>query len=1193
MSNPGGIYTTMTNESNIGVIYITEEGNIQTSYSVSNPTIYQNVVYSYALGTDGSNLLFAYAYVDGDDVNSISNSNYFTSIVRTTDGSNWSSNISNGINFGETPSYLAWNGSKWLLQTFINNTDSLPTNYIYISIDGITWTSTGYSNNYNSPKARGIPGLFYLLLPAYISQSNVGLITSLDGITWTPNTSMYNTLLPFTLSNYVSILDIQYNGNTWLVFVMLNQIDPPYEYSFYTLTSSNLSTWVMSSNLFDQLRGTITIGVNSNLFVAGAQSRVGDATFLSQIFYSSNTSNWIASTSLDYLNTGGEIRKILWNGSSWLAFGQSESGKIAFYYSSDAVIWTGFPINSSNISATTFNQENVVTFFPSTTTPLSSNIMVFAENSGLEIPRPTKMLYSTDGLNFQDSGYFVGYTINFIETNGSSILVSHRITSGESLLSMTSNGSDWSDVFTLGAGSYVLSAAWNGSKWFIITYTTSNDSYSGYTSTNGVSWSSVPYSNAFQDMAIVRGIPGLFVGVRYSGYSVSASDGLLQTSSDGINWTPNTSLNSLGGLFDLQYNGNMWLLCSSTNNIYSVNTYTSTNLSNWVTSTDIRTSAPMANLSSIAWNSNLWVIGGGGGNGIVPDQLAYSSDGSNWTAASSLRTLHSNGYIFKVIWNGSHWVASGTDNLSYSKSYYSSDAITWEEFPINSNLINGSGLITSFYYPYENSNASSNAVVYTYASALSNAVPSDSVEKAAYFAALTNNFISYSSSTAVTVTSSNLVNYYRSQGSTIPLNNPIRFLPTNSSRVIAQSVITSLSNGDYIIFPDNYTITIDSKTYRATGNNLIITTGGVPATIAPNGSFTVYNKIIRFLTASSPGLGEVTGTAASFTYASALASAVPSNSNDKAAYFTALNNNFSNYSSSIAVTVTSSNSSNLVNYYRTLAPSIPVGTALRFLPTNSSRVVSQAVITSLAVGDYVMFPDNYTLIISGKTYAISSNSITITASGQTSNVAPGGEFIIYNKTLEFITAGSTGVTVVTASASNSNPPCFLEGTKILCLVNEEEQYITIESLTKGTLVKTKAGGYKAVTHLGYSIMSNSATRERNQLFVCTPDKYPTLTEPLYITGCHSILVDELTEKQREDTINLYGRVFETEVTYRLEAYLDDRADPWHETGEFTVWHVALEHEKERWNWGVYANGLLVESISNHSILTSKTLSLIF
>ena len=352
-----------------------------------------------------------------------------------------------------------------------------------------------------------------------------------------------------------------------------------------------------------------------------------------------------------------------------------------------------------------------------------------------------------------------------------------------------------------------------------------------------------------------------------------------------------------------------------------------------------------------------------------------------------------------------------------------------------------------------------------------------------------------------------------------------------------------------------------------------------------------FNTVKTLATSFIPSAGS--NPSNPYTYQSALATQVPSDPVDKEYYFAAIMNNFSNYSSSTAVTVSSSNSSNLVNYYRTLVPSIPVGSALRFLPTNSNAVVSQSVISSLSNGNYVVFPDNYPVTIAGKTYAVLGNSLIITTSGVPATVSSNGEFTVYNKTLRFLTAGSPAVTVVTATASN--PPCFLEGTKILCLVDEKEQYITIESLTKGTLVKTLLEGYKPVTHLGYSKMTNSglATRERNQMYVCTPEKYPTLTEPLYITGCHSILVHKLTDYQKEETLKVYGRLFDTEYKYRLEAYLDERAGPWSEKGECTVWHVALENDNETWNYGIYANGLLVESISKRAITTSKTLSLMF
>ena len=653
-----------------------------------------------------------------------------------------------------------------------------------------------------------------------------------------------------------------------------------------------------------------------------------------------------------------------------------------------------------------------------------------------------KIIYSTDGINFQDSATYSNLSPNFVVNNGSIILIGCFDTSLlANVILRSTDGSNWSNYYdtTANPDDYHRSIAWNGSTWFTIVQVNNSPSNSAYSSTDGISWTPVTYSNIFSNITYVRGISGLFVGVN----DADATSNIIHTSSDGINWTHMTSADatfaqipSYYQINDLQYNGSIWLATAHSPSINGMYTLTSSDLSSWVLSSNIQ-STLIAAPFGIASTSNLWVVAGGSES---TNQLAYSSNGSDWTASSSLATLNPGGGITYVNWNGVQWTASGENIDGITQYFYSSDAITWQASPINSdnitNNITYTSYINSFFSSDFGSNAGSNP--YTYEEALLAPVPSDPVDKAFYFAALTNNYINSNSSTAISVSNNNLLNYYRNLVPSIPVDTPLFFLPTNSSRVVSQSVISSLSDGNYVLFPDNYSVTISGKTYAISGNSLVITTSGVPATIAPNGTFTVYNKTLRFLT-----------------------------------------------------------------------------------------------------------------------------------------------------------AGSSGVTVVTATASN--PPCFLEGTKILCLVDEKEQYITIESLTKGTLVKTLLEGYKPVTHLGYSKMTNSglATRERNQMYVCRPEKYPTLTEPLYITGCHSILVDDLTERQREETLKVYGRLFDTDDKYRLEAYLDDRASPWSEKGECTVWHVALENNNATWNYGIYANGLLVESISNRSITASKTLSLMF
>ncbi len=159
-------------------------------------------------------------------------------------------------------------------------------------------------------------------------------------------------------------------------------------------------------------------------------------------------------------------------------------------------------------------------------------------------------------------------------------------------------------------------------------------------------------------------------------------------------------------------------------------------------------------------------------------------------------------------------------------------------------------------------------------------------------------------------------------------------------------------------------------------------------------------------------------------------------------------------------------------------------------------------------------------------------------------------------------------------------PCFLEGTKILALIDGKEEYVTVEELKKGTLVKTSLDGYKPVVLIGKGTIKNPGNDERieDRLYKCSPSTYPELTEDLYITGCHSILEFPITEKQKEDTIKHLGRLFVTDKKYRLMACVDDRAEPWNSEGIYPIWHFALEHSDENMNYGVYANGgLLVET----------------
>lgn len=169
-----------------------------------------------------------------------------------------------------------------------------------------------------------------------------------------------------------------------------------------------------------------------------------------------------------------------------------------------------------------------------------------------------------------------------------------------------------------------------------------------------------------------------------------------------------------------------------------------------------------------------------------------------------------------------------------------------------------------------------------------------------------------------------------------------------------------------------------------------------------------------------------------------------------------------------------------------------------------------------------------------------------------------------------------------AATQPTAPICFLEGTKVLSLINGSETYVPIETLRNGSMVKTSREGYMRVELVAKGPIQNPGTSERikDRLYKCSPSKYPELKEDLYITGCHSILVDSLTEAEQAAITQHLGKIYVTDRKYRLIAAADLRAEPWTAEGTHTIWHFALESDDPLRNYGVYVNGgLLVETCS--------------
>ena len=210
-------------------------------------------------------------------------------------------------------------------------------------------------------------------------------------------------------------------------------------------------------------------------------------------------------------------------------------------------------------------------------------------------------------------------------------------------------------------------------------------------------------------------------------------------------------------------------------------------------------------------------------------------------------------------------------------------------------------------------------------------------------------------------------------------------------------------------------------------------------------------------------------------------------------------------------------------------------------------------------------------VINGKVTNIVSNTSSTTITIEPSQNFQSGEF--YNFTSPY--------------------PCFKENTKILCLKNGIETDVPIQNIQRGDYVKTLLNGYVPVSMIGKGNIYNSGDKQRitERLYRCSKEIYHELTEDLIITGTHSILVDTLTEVQKEKTIELLEQLYITEGKYRLMAVIDERTIPYNIEGSFDIYHIALENDDYYMNYGIYANGLLVETCSKRYLKELSNMTL--
>ena len=166
------------------------------------------------------------------------------------------------------------------------------------------------------------------------------------------------------------------------------------------------------------------------------------------------------------------------------------------------------------------------------------------------------------------------------------------------------------------------------------------------------------YSGAVIEAGGILIPPPANLWIAGGGSGLISNNSISYSNDYGLTWNSANIPYLLSNIFDICYNGNIWLAAGDNQPISYSN--------NGITWSAISIQPFTTQANAIAWNGSLWVSVGQGTNTI-----AISSDGLNWTGiGTSIFSIGGYG----VFWNGSLWVSVGQGTNTIATS---SDGINW------------------------------------------------------------------------------------------------------------------------------------------------------------------------------------------------------------------------------------------------------------------------------------------------------------------------------------------------------------------------------------------------------------------------------------------------------------------------------------------------------------------------------------
>lgn len=177
-----------------------------------------------------------------------------------------------------------------------------------------------------------------------------------------------------------------------------------------------------------------------------------------------------------------------------------------------------------------------------------------------------------------------------------------------------------------------------------------------------------------------------------------------------------------------------------------------------------------------------------------------------------------------------------------------------------------------------------------------------------------------------------------------------------------------------------------------------------------------------------------------------------------------------------------------------------------------------------------------------------------------------------------------GFTKATPSINSFNKPiCFNKGTKILCLKEGKEQYVCVEDLQQGSMIKTFKHGFQPIREIkkGTFILN-----QQGDMGMYKMKKQDHMIADLEMSGLHCLLIDAKDAKYQQDIQNqggLKNPKFFVDGKFRLRANSCNEFQQMPRTS-YTIYSFSLEGKDQ---YGIWANGALVETTSHKVMKVSK------